>query len=526
MDVRRLLVSAHRPLVSAAVGSAIVALFMLPREVAAAETCERLRGLSLPDRATVTAARTVAPNTSPFFAPRAFCRAFVTIAPTADSDIKAEVWLPIGDWNGKFQAVGNGDAAGVISYDGMIEAVRRGYATSSTDTGHVGNTMAFALGHRDKYVDFGYRAVHEMTIAAKAIVEAFYGTAPVHSYWNGCSQGGRQGITEAIRYPDDFDAIIAGAPAITHMQLHALRLALNRFVHRSADSYIPPEKYPLIHRAALTACDALDGVSDGLIANPSTCRFDPAVLECRNGDDSSCLTASQVETARGMYAPITDPATGRVVSAALLQPGSELGWGRLAGAEPLTNAIEPFKYVVFKNREWDWRAFSLSTDLPRALQVDAGVVNRTDSNLQTFFDAGGKLLMYHGWADPQVPPLATIAYFNAVLKATGASRRGTAIELYMQPGVNHCWGGDGPDTFDAVGALDQWMRSGRAPARITALHTAETGVDRTRPLCPYPQVAQYIGSGSVDKAANFRCATEVRPSAARPNPSQRTAATP
>ena len=204
-----------------------------------------------------------------------------------------------------------------------------------------------------------------------------------------------------------------------------------------------------------------------------------------------------------MYAPITDPATGQVVSAALLQPGSELGWGRLAGAEPLTNAVEPFKYVVFKNAEWDWRAFRLSTDLPRALRVDEGVINRTDPNLQTFFDAGGKLLMYHGWSDPQVPPLATIAYFNAVLKATSESRRGTAIELYMQPGVNHCWGGDGPDTFDAVGALDQWMRSGRAPARITALQTSETGVDRTRPLCPYPQVAQYVGSGSIDQRREF-----------------------
>jgi feruloyl esterase len=515
MDVRRITVSARRGVLVAAAGAAIVAFFTLPIEVRATETCERLRELPLPDRATVTETRTVAANTAPFFAPRAFCRAFVTIAPTADSDIKVEVWLPISGWNGKFQAVGNGDAAGVISYDAMIEAVRRGYATSSTDTGHVGNTMAFALGHRDKYVDFGYRAVHEMTINAKAIVEAYYGTAPVHSYWNGCSQGGRQGITEAIRYPADFDAIIAGAPAITYMQLHALRLALNRFVHRSGDSYIPPEKYPLIHRAALSACDALDGVTDRLIANPSTCRFDPAVLECKNADDASCLTASQVETARGLYAPITDPATGRVVSAPLLQPGSELGWGRLAGAEPLINAVEPFKFVVFKNREWDWRAFRLSTDLPRALRVDDGIINRTDPNLEAFFDAGGKLLMYHGWADPQVPPLATIAYFNSVLKATGPSRRGTAIELYMEPGVNHCWGGDGPDTFDAVGALDQWMRSGRAPARITALHTSDAGVDRTRPLCPYPQVAQYVGSGSVDEAANFRCTTESRPSPQR-----------
>ncbi len=496
---------------------------MASGEVTAAGTCERLRGLTLADDATVTEARTVSANTTPLFAPRAFCRVFVTIAPTADSDIKVEVWLPIRGWNQKFQAVGNGDAAGVISYDAMVEAIRRGYATSSTDTGHVGNTMAFALGHRDKYVDFGYRAVHEMTVNAKATVEAFYGMAAVHSYWNGCSQGGRQGITEAIRYPADFDAIIAGAPAIADMRLHALRLALNKFVHRSSDSYIPPEKYPMIHGAALSACDALDGIDDGLIANPSVCRFDPAILECRNGDDRTCLTAAQVETARGMYAPIVDPATGRVVSAAILQPGSELGWGRLAGPEPLTNAVEPFKYVVFKNALWDWRAFRLSTDLPQALRVDEGIINRTDPNLQAFFDAGGKLMMYHGWSDPQVPPLATIAYFNAVLKATSESRRRTAIELYMQPGVNHCWGGDGPDTFDAIGALDQWMRSGRAPARITALHAAETGVDRTRPLCPYPQVAQYVGNGSIDHAENFRCTTDVRPPAQRPQPSGRTA---
>src|SRR6185295_2640037 len=159
---------------------------------------------------------------------------------------KAEVWLPAQNWNGKFQAVGNSDAAGVISYDDMVDAIGRGYATSSTDTGHVGNTMAFALGHHEKYVDFGYRAVHEMTVNAKTIVEAFYGTAAEHSYWNGCSQGGRQGITEAIRYPSDYDAIIAGAPAISHMHLHAARLALNKFVHRSGDSYIPPEKYSTI----------------------------------------------------------------------------------------------------------------------------------------------------------------------------------------------------------------------------------------------------------------------------------------
>jgi len=518
MDVRRVAAAVRRRVFSAAASATLVALIAGSRELQAAGPCARLRGMKLADDATVTDARTVPSNATPFFAPRAFCRVFLTIAPTADSDIKAEVWLPVSGWNRKFQAVGNGDAAGVISYAAMVEAIRGGYATSSTDTGHVGNTMAFALGHPDKYVDFGYRAVHEMTVHAKTIVETFYGTAPVHSYWNGCSQGGRQGITEAIRYPADFDAIIAGAPAIAHMELHAARLALNRFVHRSNDSYIPPEKYPAIHRAALNACDALDGVHDGLIAKPSACRFDPAVLECRRGDDRSCLTAAQVETARGMYAPIADPLTGQVVSPAILQPGSELGWGRLAGPEPLPNAVEPFKYVVFKNEQWDWRAFRLSLDLPRALRVDDGIINRVDPNLQPFFDAGGKLLMYHGWSDPQVPPLGTIAYFNAVLKATNESRRGNAIELYLQPGVNHCWGGDGPDIFDAVGALDQWTRSGRAPARITAMHMSASGVDRTRPLCPYPQVATYVGSGSIDQAENFRCMADA--GAPKPPPIQ------
>src|SRR5262245_28755607 len=510
MKDRRTLVPSRRRVCAVFSGALLFTLIARPRQADAAAACDSLRGLTLP-AATITDAREVAANTAPYFAQRAFCRVLVTLTPTPDSDIKAEVWLPTSGWNQKLQAVGNGDAAGVISYDAMIEAVRRGYATSSTDTGHVGNTLAFALGHREKYVDFGYRAVHEMTVKAKAIVEAFYGTAATHSYWNGCSQGGRQGITEAIRYPRDYDAIIAGAPAISHMHLHAARLALNMFVHRSGDSYIPPAKYPAIHRAAVRACDALDGTADGLIAAPSACRFDPVVIECAGGDDEpSCLTAPQVETARGMYGPITDPASGKVVTSPLLLPGSELGWARLAGAEPLVNAVEPFKYVVFENARWDWRKFRLSTDLPRALRADEGIIDRADPNLEPFFDAGGRLLLYHGWSDPQVPALATIAYFNAVLKSTDETRRGTSIELYMQPGVNHCWGGDGPDAFDPIGAVEQWVRTGRAPTRITAF-TSSAAVDRTRPLCPYPQVATYTGSGSMDRAENFRCTTEAAP---------------
>ena len=346
-----------------------------------------------------------------------------------------------------------------------------------------------------------------MTVKAKSIVERFYGTPASHAYWNGCSQGGRQGITEAIRYPADYDAIIAGAPAIEHMRLHAMRLALNMFVHRGRDSDIPPAKYQLIHRAALQACDALDGLADGLIANPTRCHFDPAVLECRGGDGPSCLTEVEVETARAMYTPIVLPSSGRTVLPALLQPGSELGWARLGGAEPLVNAVEPFKYVVFKNANWDWHAFHLATDLPLAIRADEGVIDRTDPNLEPFFDAGGKLLMYHGWADPQVPALDTIDYFNAVLKTTTETRRGTSIALYMEPGVSHCFGGDGPDTFDAIGALDHWVREGRAPSRIVAARFTSGGdVVRTRPLCPYPDIAKYqaVGASTMPRASGAR----------------------
>ena len=470
---------------------------------AADRSCARLARIAMPSAA-ITGTEIVKAGSAPFYAARAFCRVMMTMTPSADSDIRAEVWLPLDGWNGKFQAVGNSDLAGAISYDAMTEAIRRGYATSSTDTGHVGNSLAFVPGHREKYIDFGYRALHEMTQKAKAIITAFYGTAPARSYWNGCSQGGRQGITEAGRYPADYDAIVAGAAAIDYMELHAARVALNRFVNRSADSSIPPQKYPAIHRAAIAACDAIDGVKDGLIQDPTRCRFDPRVLTCAGEDGPGCLTAAQVETARGMYAPITDPATGRVVAPALLQPGSELEWARLAGPEPLRNSVESFKYVVFGDPKWDWRRFSLAADLPRALEADEGVINYTDPNLRPFFDRGGKLLMYHGWADPQITPLNSVRYFNEVLKTAGEPVRGASIQLYMQPGVSHCWGGDGPDTFDVVGVLDRWMQTGRAPSQIVAKQSGGAS-ERTRPLCPYPQIAKYKGEGSVDAAENFLC---------------------
>jgi feruloyl esterase len=494
---------------------------------ASAAACENLASLKLPNT-TITLAQTVAAGAFESSTGRqgrglaalyselpSFCRVTATLAPSTDSDIKVEVWLPVSGWNGKFEAVGNGGWAGVISYPALSRAVAAGYATASTDTGHVGNNGSFAVGHPEKVVDFGYRAVHEMAVQAKAIVDAYYGAAPKVSFWNGCSLGGRQGITEAQRYPADFDAIVAGAPAVNAMSLHAARIAINQIVHRSADSYIPPEKYSLIHNAALSTCDALDGVKDGVIDSPSLCKFDPKVLACKDADGPGCLTAAQVETARALYAPVKDPKTGTVVFPALLEPGSELGWATLAGPQPVGTALDQFKYVVFGDTAWDWRTFNMTTDLARGIRQDAGVIDSGKVNLKTFFDRGGKLLMYHGWADQQVAASNSLDYFGKVTKTAGKSAAGKSIELYMVPGMGHCAGGAGTDTFDMMAAIESWTKTGRAPESILASHRTGGIVDRTRPLCPFGKVARWKGTGSTDDAANFTCALEASTNATR-----------
>jgi len=482
-----------------------------------AATCESLSTLKI-SGVSVTAAQTVtagaftppgdAPNGTALAAYKtlpAFCRVRATLTPSSDSEIKIEVWMPSSGWNRKFEAVGNGGWAGVISYPSLAAAVTAGYASVSTDTGHEGNTASFALGHPEKVVDIAYRAIHEMTVKAKAIVNAYYGNAPALSFWNGCSTGGRQGITEAAKFPTDFDAIVAGASAINWMRLMVARMTVNMFTHRSEDSYIPPAKYAMIHEAVLKTCDTLDGVKDGVIENPLACNFDPKALLCKGPDSADCLTAAQVESVRALYSPIRDPKTGAQVTPALLQPGSEMGWAILAGPEPLRYSIETYRYVVYKDANWDWHEFNAANDIERALKADNGLLDFTDANLKPFFDRGGKLLMYHGWADPQVTPLGSVNYFNDVVKILGSSVVGKSIELYMVPGMNHCQGGPGTDNFDKMGAIEEWVAKGNAPDKIIASHLTNGTADRTRPLCPYPQIAAYKGSGSTDEAANFTC---------------------
>jgi feruloyl esterase len=434
----------------------------------------------------------------------AFCRVAATLKPTSDSDIKVEVWMPASGWNGKFQAVGNGGWGGSIAYPAMSAALRRGYATASTDTGHSGGGASFALGHPEKLIDYAYRSEHEMTVKAKAIIAAYYGDGPTLSYWNGCSAGGKQGLKEAQRFPDDFNGIIAGAPAADWTGRAAASLRVAQALHKEDGSYIPPTKYLLIHNAVLEACDALDGVKDGVIEDPKRCTFDPKVLECRGADNSECLTAGQVEAARKIYSAAMNPKTRREITS--LEPGSELGWATWGGPQPLGISFDHFKYVVFKDPAWDYRTFNFENDVVRAEQIDDGLINALDPNLKPFFDRGGKLLHYHGWSDPQISPGQSVQYYKRVAERIGGpDKLQNSYRLFMAPGMAHCGGGEGPNTFDSVSALEQWVEKGQAPDRIVASLVRGSKVVRTRPLCPYPQVARYKGDGSTDDAVNFVC---------------------
>jgi feruloyl esterase len=483
----------------------------------AAATCESLLTLKLANT-TITSAQTGptanVPNPDVVRNLPPFCRVTATLTPTRDSDIKVEVWLPApraegapgnSGWNGKLQSVGNGGWAGTISYPALAAAVAAGYASASTDTGHVGNTAKFVPGHPEKLVDYGYRAVHEMTVVAKAIVNAFYGNPARLSYWNGCSTGGRQGLMEALRYPNDYDGIIAGAPVNYRTHQLTWELWVAQAVHRSEASYIPAEKYPAIHRAALDACDANDGLEDGLIDDPRRCTFDPQVVQCTAADSAACLTAPQVEAARQIYSPAVAPSTKREIFPAL-QPGSELGWGALAGKQPVGEAVEFFQYVVHNDPAWDYRTLSFDTGPVLADQAAGDVLNVIDPNLKPFFDRGGKLLMYHGWNDQLVAPVNSINYYAAIMNTPATKGRlDNSVRLFMAPGMTHCRGGEGPNAFDAMGVLERWVEHGTAPERIDAAHETAGKVDRTRPLCAYPNVARYTGSGSIDDAANFAC---------------------
>jgi feruloyl esterase len=447
-----------------------------------------------------------APGRAPFMKLPAFCRTALTARPSSDSDIKIEVWLPSAGWNGRFQAVGEGGLAGSVPYSLMAAALAEGYATAGTDTGHVGGSANFMPDHPEKLIDFGYRSTHELAVAGKAVITAFYGKRPSWSYYNACSGGGRHALTSAQRYPADFNGLVAGASTWNQARLDAGRIGINLTVNRSAESRIPASKYPMIHEAVLQACDLNDGVKDGVLENPTKCKFDYAALTCKGPDSPSCLTAAQVESAKVLTSPLRDSSTGRILLEPHLWPGAELQWATLGGPNPLSNSLARVRNFHLKNPAHEFRIENIAADVERAAKMDNGLLASDNFNLKPFFDRGGKLLMWHGWSDPQVPAQASVIYYRNVLKTVPGAEN--SIALFMLPGVLHCSGGPGPDTFDKMAAITAWVENGRKPTRIVASRLVNGAAERTRPLCPFGQVAKYDGTGNTNDARSFSCAPE------------------
>jgi Tannase and feruloyl esterase len=530
---------------------------VMPPESSAAsanDPCAKLASLKLPG-ANITSAKafpagtynppasgTDGGSTSAFFSKLpGFCRVTAKATPSADSDIAIEIWLPLEGWNGRLQGTGNGGFAGSYDTGELAEFVSKGYAAAATDTGHTASFIdaSWALGHPEKVADFGYRAIHEMTRVAKLVVTQFYGASARHSYFAACSDGGREALMEAERYPDDYDGILAGAPANNWTLLLTSAITDTQALTATPESFIPQKKISAIAQAVLAQCDALDGVRDGILNDPRQCKFDPASIECKSGEDTDqCLTTAQVETLKTIYGGVKDE-HGRTIFPGYL-PGAEEGrngWGTwITGPAPGRSLMAAFGNGYFSNMvydkpDWDMKSFRVEAGLPAAVEKTAQALNSVDPDLKPFYSRGGKLILYHGWNDPAIPALSTVNYYHDVIDTVGRTKTESFVRLYMVPGMQHCGGGPGPDNFgqsplwnpdpryNARTALELWVEKGTAPSEIIATKRADSppgagnsqpAPTMTRPLCPFPQVAQYKGSGDANSAENFVCAAEKR----------------
>jgi feruloyl esterase len=444
-----------------------------------------------------------------------FCRVVGVTKPS----VRFEVWLPQKSWNGKFEGVGNGGTAGFIAYRAMATALKRGYTAASTDTGHInvppgnGFDASWARGRVDLVADFGYRGLHVTTVNGKQLVDAFYGKAPQYSYYVGCSKGGGQGLMEAQRYPDDYDGILAGDPANNWTGLYAgSHLWYSIAMLKEPGSYIPPEKVAILANAVNKACDANDGIEDGVIDDPLSCRFDPATLTCKEGEDpAGCFSAKQVKAIKDIWSGV-HTSSGKLIFPGLL-PGGEAGSGGwtswVTGSAPFAAthwkaASGFFRDAVFNDPKYNPLNFNYDKDMETLTKKFGPMLDAVDPDLRPLQRSGGKMILYHGLSDPDISALNSIHYYEQVQSTVGKSTP-DFVRLFLVPGMQHCGSGPGATAFDGVAALEKWVEDGVAPTRIIASHVAEGMVERTRPLCPYPQAAVYVGKGSTSDAANFVC---------------------
>jgi hypothetical protein len=463
----------------------------------------------------------------------AFCRVVLIARPSADSKIKIEVWMPLSGWNGRFMGLGNGGFAGSIGYLQMAGAVLGGFATGGTDTGHTGGATDsnWALGHPEKVVDFGNRAVHRMTELSKTLVEAFYAGPAKHNYFSSCSDGGREALMEAQRYPQDYDGILAGAPAYNWTNLISRAGALAKQLQSNPDRYLPASKIPAINQAVLAACRSNE--PGEFLADPRTCKFSPDSMVCKDRDTDACLTKAQADSVKALYAG-SNLKDGTLEYHGLL-PGGELGdngWREwITGDSPHTSdgnkyAEGYFRNLVFSDPSWSLSTFDLDRDLKAAQQNTALALDAVNPDLHAFQARGGKLILYHGWNDAAISPLGTIDYYKSVEQALGQAQTEEFARLFLVPGMQHCGGGPGPAEFGQFGlsfnpdlnnaannitiALLDWVEKGAAPDEVIARGNTDTsgagkGVRFAEPICAYPKAAVYSGSGDPKAAASYRC---------------------
>jgi feruloyl esterase len=458
----------------------------------------------------------------------AFCRVAGEIRPTPDSRIRFEVWLPAEGWNGRVLGTGNGGFAGSISYQQLAGYLKRGFAVTGTDAGHEAESTdaSWAYGHPEKVKDFGWRAIHLTAERAKQILNAYYGKPADKSYFDACSDGGREALMEAQRFPDDYDGILAGAPAYAWSTLLGAGARALQQLTGDPNAYITDGKLNAIQRASLTACDALDGVKDNVIGEPAKCRFDPQVLLCKGEDSPECLTQSQIDSLKFLYAGFKDE------HGALIFPGTSMGdetsWKQwVVGEDPTASLSSRFAQNYFRYMVTGDPRFNVLTARPddllrKSIEKSAADLDATNPDLSKFAERGGKLILYHGLNDPAIAPGYTVSYFRNVQEKMGAEKSASFVRLYMIPGMEHCTNGPGASAFGQLGiptsgpqfglfdSLENWVEKGSPLDNVTATKydAGPNGMPKpkfTRPLCAYPKVARYTGSGDTNDASNFAC---------------------
>jgi feruloyl esterase len=511
-------------------------------------SCESLSTFSYPNT-TINSASSQAGG--PYVAPDAwhlafanlppYCDVSATIKPTADSSINVHVWMPKTGYNGRYLGTGNGGYAGGFFFSELADGINRGFATANTDMGATlaaGTNGDALVGHPEKWKDFGWRSTHLMTTFAQALINAFYGNPANRSYFAGCSTGGQQALMEAERFPNDYDGILAGAPAFNRTHLHTVLVADYRAAHKTPASYIPPTKLDVVNNAVLAQCRKQDGgaPNDPFLTDPRDCKFDPASLKCPAGDGPTCLNADQVQVMKTYYAGSTNLSNGAVIAPGNAR-GSETSNPAALGFALNESSTEPTFDSLFKwvfGLTWQWQTFDFNNDMAKVDQVLAADLNANSTDLRPFAVKGGKLILYHGFADPLIPSQTTINYYQALVQTMTGGHSAQSVaqtqqfaRLFMAPGMWHCKDGPGPNAFggpiqqqapsydpkyDLLSGLMQWVEHGTAPSSVIATKyvgdAAQSAIAMQRPLCPYPQFPRYTGRGDSTLPQNFKCTAD------------------